>query len=140
MLVGGAGYLAGGNANGVANGGAGNGGGYAHFAGAIFDMLRGAQPHNDGEEGARPGRTRPAAWESFEAHREWQTEEDAERQSARNPATEEVQKVIDGLMGQMRGAGLWGMAQGVASSFIPRNDGTRERRKRPHKQRASEGA
>ena len=83
VLVGGAGYFAGGGANGVANGPGANGGvGFAQMAGAVFDMLRGAGSRATAggeEEGARPGRARPAAWESFDAHREWQYEEGAEQ-------------------------------------------------------------
>lgn len=140
VLVGGAGYFAGGGANGgVANGPGANGGaGFAQMAGAVFDMLRGAgrRATAGDEEGAKPGRARPAAWESFDAHREWQFEEGGERQVEPNPASEEVQKVIDGIMTQMRDGGIWGMAQGVASSFLPKRDGTRERRTRPRRRAA----
>ncbi|KZV69333.1 hypothetical protein PENSPDRAFT_652414 [Peniophora sp. CONT] len=146
VLVGGAGYFAGGGANGggVANGPGVNGGvGFAQMAGAVFDMLRGAGRRataaTGDEDGAKPGRARPAAWESFDAHREWQFEEGAEREGQTNPASEEVQKVIDGIMTQMRDGGIWGMAQGVATSFLPKCDPTRERRTRPRRRAAGAG-
>jgi hypothetical protein len=110
--------------------------GMPSIAGALFGMLNSQRRPSDhaanGKGKGEAGGQRPGAWESFESHREWQYEEG---NGAAGRATEEAQRLMDGVVNTIRNGGVFGVAQGVMSNlraFVPQS-GDGERPSRPRR-------
>lgn len=137
-LVGGAGYFYGApNAN--AQGG---GGGLARtLTGWALDALNGAGQNAGGRP--REHAPRPRAWESWDAHREWQYEEERyhEGEGGAGDTTEAVREVIGQVLGFaggiVRQAGWWDVIKdavegaGGGEDGVDEDEGASGRRRQP---------
>lgn len=127
ILAAGAGWISGQGRDGQGGGGnmnlGGLGGGLvSNIMRIVLDMINGqgqnagggtrrTQRPRRGRAAASAGRERPAAWESFERHREWQyQEEQANAREGQNSA----ERLFEEVVGAVREGGWWD----AAKSFI----------------------
>lgn len=132
---------------------AGNGNGGENGLGALGGMLGGAggllatflAGQGGGNQGSsrRSGKSesggggkkkstqeRPKAWESFEAHHDWQyDEEQANQQSP------DIEQYVQAAMKAAKDYGLWGMAQNFMGLNSERSEEESDRRKRRRRER-----
>jgi len=86
------------------------------LAGMALDMLNGhGQDAAGGTRGSRQnGRARPQAWESFDQHWEWHSEE--QLADATSPA-QHVQHFVADALQRAKDGGWWSVARGALQSF-----------------------
>jgi len=142
-LLGGAGYymgMGGGNGNGIMGlmGVPGAGGIVTGLGGMLLDMINGqGQNAAGGSRGSRSQASRsrktktgsasssrnqkpkekPKPWDSFEAHRDWQYQQDAAAEDGND-----VQKVLGDILGAVKDSGWWEIAKGVVDGALNGNE------------------